>query len=315
MTDFPIGTLESLQRLCDNHAQESSQLEFKRFDLVRDKNGKQTIAKEVCGFANSIGGQLILGLSEDKRCADHIDAGWATQEGIAAWLEDVIRSNVKPQVDFVVVPIVLRTGNEVYVVNIDQGYTAHQSSDLKFYRCRQLKTEPMDYQEIEDVKARRTRPSVSIDLEVVPNSVSILSHPHTSVSESVSVFFAVQNRSNVLIEYLQLHVWMPLGMFWDPEEELGDWHQLNSGRLPDEFGAMNKRGFYMRYILQMSPSTGFFLMESPLPLDLSPVSFRFRPFRDPLPLPWMLEVPCMESKIGSLLLNLDGSPERTFSAK
>ena len=101
-THFREWTAESLQRLCDDQFQEAVDLEFKSAGLI-DRKGIPEIAKAASGFANAIGGQIIFGVSEVKRCADHIDEGWSPQDSKAAWLDDVIRSNVNPPTEHAVV--------------------------------------------------------------------------------------------------------------------------------------------------------------------------------------------------------------------
>lgn len=75
-------TAEDLQRLIDEHTQESLYLEFKRGDaLGRQNNQRAELIKDVTGLANAGGGRIIYGIAEGRpagrrrRCRRSFSAG------------------------------------------------------------------------------------------------------------------------------------------------------------------------------------------------------------------------------------------------
>lgn len=56
-------TEADIQNLIDNGARESRTLDFKR-GWPSDRDARTEIAKDVCAFANSLGGDLVIGIDE-----------------------------------------------------------------------------------------------------------------------------------------------------------------------------------------------------------------------------------------------------------
>ncbi|MFW0861819.1 MAG: helix-turn-helix domain-containing protein [Dethiobacter sp.] len=163
-----------MRRLCEQHALESAFLEFKSSPTIDHQDTKK-IAEVVCAFANAGGGQVLFGVQEssDGR-AEALDEGWMPSQRKNTWLSDVILAHVTPKVDFEIVTTPLASSRELYVVNVHQGYSAHQASDRKFYRRREAKCIPMDWFEIEDVRNRKARPVLEVQIEVIPNNADIM---------------------------------------------------------------------------------------------------------------------------------------------
>ena len=121
-------------------------------------DGKKTeITKDVSAMANSAGGLIIYGIREfDDKAKRHlpekidpIDRTLFSRE----WLEQVI-NNIRPRIDKLrITPVPVdpnaHPNSVVYVVEIPRSITAHQDSDLRYYRrynfqylqCRIMKLE------------------------------------------------------------------------------------------------------------------------------------------------------------------------------
>ena len=308
MGEFRIWNETELHRLCEQHTSESSFLEFKSSPTI-DKSDTDQIAKAVCGFANAGGGQVLFGVQEDEaNNATALDDGWMPSERKKAWLGDVILAHVIPKVDFEIVPIPLTSGRELYVVNIRQGYTAHQAKDGKFFRRHETKCLPMDWFEIDDVKNRQVRPILDVKVEVIPNGVMVKPHVSASSTLPLAVYFSVVNKSPALVEYLQLHVWFHHYVHWDIEEEtIAPWQSQGLEKLPRDwelYAAAYPESF-TRWVLQRTPADKFFLMQSEHPMTLAPIIIQFRPFVPMLPMPWKIEVPNMKALTGMLLFRMN----------
>lgn len=77
-------------------------LEFKGGDLLNKKPNKvaEELSREVSGFANAIGGRIIVGMDEEKngkRGVAHALTGVVNPEWTAHRLQQLIESNIEPR--------------------------------------------------------------------------------------------------------------------------------------------------------------------------------------------------------------------------
>ena len=167
-----ITTESDLLGLINDRIEERIDLEYKRADsLKQEDNAKREITKDVSSFANSTGGLLIYGVSEKRlndkppipEALDPVDGGKISRE----WLDQVI-GTIRPRLDVLITPI--RIGSDsnkvVFIVDIPKGQTAHQASDLRYYKRFNFRAEPMYDHEIRDVIARGEYPSVELQLRL-----------------------------------------------------------------------------------------------------------------------------------------------------
>src|SRR5713226_4181679 len=142
--------------------QESIELDFKESGSLQatDKK-KDDISKDVSAFANSAGGTIIYGMTEDKvtHVATGLDTGSNPAEITKEWLEQVINSKIHRRIDGVRIrQIELTTthpGKVAYVVYVPSSTRApHQASDKRFYKRFNFQSVPMEEYEIRDVSRR-----------------------------------------------------------------------------------------------------------------------------------------------------------------
>lgn len=67
-------TLADLQSIVDLALGEDLSLEYKA-SKVLEKSDTNTISKAVCAFANSVGGQLVVGIQSDEEARRTLDGG------------------------------------------------------------------------------------------------------------------------------------------------------------------------------------------------------------------------------------------------
>jgi hypothetical protein len=144
---------------------ETERLEFKSsvdLEKVDDKNSlssfiKRQIAPAVSGFLNSDGGNIIIGMEEDRDgVATKLSRGVPDSIIRADRLQQMIVDVIQPAVaDLVSVnSIRLDTESEVsarlnaFCVTVRSGITAYQSSDKKYYARRAGQTVPMDDKDV-----------------------------------------------------------------------------------------------------------------------------------------------------------------------
>ncbi len=122
---------------------ESLRLEFKASKTFVSEQNKisDNLSKEVSAFANTVGGVIVIGISESRegkklRVAKNIDEGIDTTIWNPERVQQLIVSNVKPFLPGVRVnPIFLDEERTrcAYVIYIPEGTTAYQASDDKYY--------------------------------------------------------------------------------------------------------------------------------------------------------------------------------------
>ena len=156
-----------IQSFIDEGNEENSRLDYKGPDALQKTDGKKSeIRKDVSAMANAAGGLIIYGVDEfsDPSIA-HLPEKITLvkrSEISREWLDQVI-SHIKPPInDCNNYPVEI--GNDpddvVYVVEIPQGITAHQSDNGKYYRRRNTTIEFLDHYEIIDIMNRGTRPDI-----------------------------------------------------------------------------------------------------------------------------------------------------------
>ncbi len=162
-----------IQQYIDDMTQESLTLDYKAADaLAKTDKEKKEVTKDVAAMANSAGGIIIYGMKEYKEREkkylpekiDPVDMRQFSKE----WLEQVIM-NIRPRIDGVTIfPVVIdNTPNGVvYVVEIPQSTTAHQSTDHRYYKRFNFMSEPMDDYEVKDVMARSQHPKIDLKFQI-----------------------------------------------------------------------------------------------------------------------------------------------------
>lgn len=194
--DLKEYTQADIQSLIDNNVEESVHLDFKAAPaLDKNEKKKEEISKDVSSFANSDGGIIVYGISENNHCAgtlSFVDGESFTKE----WLEQVINSKVSERIEGVQVFPVRFDGDlkkTVYVVKIPRSTRApHMCSDHKYYRRYGTTSVPMEEYEVRDLFHRINKAELEID--------NIYLHTHDQKDEDyyeVEVYSSIVNCGTV----------------------------------------------------------------------------------------------------------------------
>ncbi len=119
--DKPLDLIneDDLISLMDNQVREGCQIEYKQAIVYKEKQDKLDFLAGVTSFANTIGGDLLIGLSAASGVPTAIP-GWAgidvDQE--KQRIENLLRDQVEPRVAVRVKEIRLRSGNVVILIRV-----------------------------------------------------------------------------------------------------------------------------------------------------------------------------------------------------
>jgi len=165
-----LNNILDLINLIDNQVEENIHLDYKSADsLSKTVDKKKEIAKDVSAFANSDGGVIIYGIKEfdelEKRHLPEAITPINREIFTKEWLEQVINSNITPRIEGIIIqPISLdkNSNDVVYVVSIKKSNTAHQASDLRYYKRFNFERVAMLDYEIRDIMNRKKTPLISL---------------------------------------------------------------------------------------------------------------------------------------------------------
>ena len=124
-------TKEDLLSLVENQAFENLQVEFKTYSFDNGKIGgreKDDLVKEIVAFANSEGGNIIIGIDEDgKRMASKlVDANCTVSDfdGIQLALQQYMLAKIRPRLFGVKMHSIVVNENKIaIVITVPKSYS------------------------------------------------------------------------------------------------------------------------------------------------------------------------------------------------
>lgn len=159
-------TLEDIEGLIKNEVEESLYLDYKEARaLAKTDKARLDITKDVSSFANSDGGIIVYGVSEQgakPKEVTPIDGSEFAKE----WLENIIQQ-IQPRIDGIKIFPIRIEGDikrSIYVVQIPRSANApHMAKDNRYYKRINFQSLPMEDYEIKDIYNRVTTPNLVID--------------------------------------------------------------------------------------------------------------------------------------------------------
>lgn len=234
---------------------------------VKESDVLENLAKEVSAFANSGGGQLVLGLANPSSKIDK----WVVDDGgiplsikgkisTKEWLEDVIPNLVEfPITKFNVYPITSKEinsqilpGRALYVIDIaDSPQAPHQSRyDNKYYARVAGKSRPIDHRLIVDMMSRRQYPIIELEFEIEKefikgeprNGLTSFTYlngtrPPEKDTNAYTLIIRASNKGKVYAQYVNAFIYIPIQLL--PTQEVTVW---GKGRIEEINGKK-----YLRY--------------------------------------------------------------------
>jgi hypothetical protein len=162
-----------LQSLIDTGAEEGASLEFKASAALNNNpRNKAEMVKDVSALANAAGGIIVYGVEEDARgVAKAVDEG-APAGTTVEWIEQVLSSNIEPQVSGLSVHAVpIQGGRSAFVIDVPKATVRapHQSRiDQRYYRRWGRTTQRMFDHEVRDLMRRGDQPEIYLHWSIAP---------------------------------------------------------------------------------------------------------------------------------------------------
>ncbi|MBE6500621.1 MAG: ATP-binding protein [Methanobrevibacter thaueri] len=145
-------TVDDIKSLIEDEIDENNFIEYKG---ELDKNGeKKHIPRTVCGFANSDGGLLILGIDENNEGFDKIQGiklnnQWEKEK---QRLITLLRDTIEPYFDVGIEKLDLENGNVLIIIKTPKSWIAPHRAKIgkkrDFYMRRNGRTDHMEFNEI-----------------------------------------------------------------------------------------------------------------------------------------------------------------------
>lgn len=217
-------TEAKLQNFITSEIEESLMLEYKAAEaLDRADLKKKEITKDVSAMANSAGGIIVYGISEnqqeDKRHLPGKISPVDRTKYPREWLEQIIQA-IRPRIDGIVIHSVHLKSDEnhaAYVVEIPQGNTAHQASDHRYYKRFNFQAVPMEDYEIRDVIFREQTPNITLNFLIEITSFYL---PLEVLSTDYNLIIQARNDGSAFAQYVACFLDVPVVLLQNIENKM-----------------------------------------------------------------------------------------------
>jgi hypothetical protein len=168
-------TLDDIYAVVESGEQENVSLEYKASLAVGewpDRN-RNELAKDLCAFANSAGGIIVIGVGELEHKPSLIDGRVDTRLVSKEAIESALAARVSPRIDNLTIKEIPNPGLPFYsyfVIGIPRSMRApHMCNPYhRYYKRYNFECVPMEHYEVEDVRRRQSEPSLVFTCQLQP---------------------------------------------------------------------------------------------------------------------------------------------------
>lgn len=124
MIDKPLESIEfeDIDRFVQERWPESKTLDYKRDNYGGRDEDKKELLKDVSSFANTQGGDILIGVDEDKGLPTGIPGVvLADADNEKLRLEGIIRHGLDPRVEFGIQHVATPSGSSVVVIRVKES--------------------------------------------------------------------------------------------------------------------------------------------------------------------------------------------------
>lgn len=150
--DLSCITISDLEKLIKDEVTENKYVEYKLKVHLKGE-GRINFLSEICAFANSNGGDLIIGIKENSSTGAAQSIEGIPVKNIDQYklqLQNIIRSNVQPSIDLEMKEIKVNTSTYVLIIRVKEGNNKPYMINLRngFYYRDVAGKRPMSFSEI-----------------------------------------------------------------------------------------------------------------------------------------------------------------------
>lgn len=196
---LPLGITPdrtTIERLVENRVAESTWLDFKESLHVGSDRERREFLKDICAFANSGGGHIVVGIQEDtgEQVGQNVAARIVGAPALHPdRLTSIARDCIQPSLPQIQIHSVACEPGSVYVIEIPRSWaTPHmvvRDQSQRFYRRLGATSEIMDIDHIREAFRRSGRARDEIDQHYTERLDALL--PQLIPSAQRESFFAV----------------------------------------------------------------------------------------------------------------------------
>ncbi len=241
-------TLDDIYSLVEDEIDENNFIEYKG---ELDKNGERKhIPRTVCGFANSDGGLLILGIYDDKEGFDKIQGvtlkkDWEREKQRFITL---LRDNIEPYFDVGIEKLDLENGKVLIIIKTPKSWIAphrvKRGREKDFYMRRNGRTEPIEFNELKEMFDMNNKLTEIIDDF---RCKRILKYSSEDTNHYKVIFHSIplNSFSNIQINLEDAKVYLINNRVSSYPEWNYNFEGIYQSRL-DDFGQMFRNGIFER---------------------------------------------------------------------
>lgn len=144
-----------IEHLVENQVPESKVLDYKaQLNDLRQGSIKKEFLADICSFANSLGGDLIIGIEDSDGVANKVTGVPISElDSLRNQIEQILQSGIAPRVSGVEIKfLLLKNGNYIIIIRIPKSWLAPHmvwfDQTSKFYSRSSAGKYQLDYEEI-----------------------------------------------------------------------------------------------------------------------------------------------------------------------
>jgi len=147
---FAEITIDDIIALQTNGVEEGKTIDYKLTVSPENRNQRKEFAADITSFANTIGGDLIIGVKEEMGIIADIPGIEVTdKDKLLQDIENILRDAIEPQIMGLEMSFYPVENNHVLHIRVPQSYNGpHIVSGEKFYGRNNAGKYPLDYVEI-----------------------------------------------------------------------------------------------------------------------------------------------------------------------
>ncbi len=202
-------TLADIKALLSSKEQENLMLEYKSSLAIGEwtDSKRDELAKDLCAFANSAGGIIVIGICEENHRPAIIDSGVDTSKASKEAVESALQARISPRIDDLTIkeiPNPEAPGFSYYVFGIPRSLRApHMCNSFhRYYKRYNFECVPMEHYEVEDVRRRQSEPALNFTWECRHETLP-------SGEEIAALYAGVHNMGSVTAQDVLVRLYLP----------------------------------------------------------------------------------------------------------